>query len=556
VVDGTPHLYITCTHAVTVSTSDENPVKGIVIKSAIIDTADGPQLADPEIVAGLDPNRLMDGSIDCGDLDVASTFRPEHECQPATDVPLSFPREVIADSGSNIYICDSRNQRVRVIGNGGGMCTSLEECSEEGEVERNDGGRLSTFVGGTIEGRSPCEAFVRDGCAPADREQEDPAISSATAQPLGMFLVDDVTLYFSDRNNNRIRRIDLETGLIATAVGRERTCSEREAGETFKGDGGPAIEALVQRPRGITVFSKEDACDSAGRRLYFADHQNHRVRVVDSAGTIDTFAGSGIPSTDTPVDQNSTADPLKVFIKLPRGVAVDLSGRVFISDCRHRIVKVELDGTLSRVVGRGELQGTRDSCNSNGTDLRADDALDSAFLGDGGPAINARLNQPSEMIFDHEEEFFYFSDSRNNRVRRVEYDRRDGSFGTITTVAGNGANHREGIQTFPTNALDFEISFPYGVALDPTGDFLYCTETFGSSRVYSIRLESDPAANTICFAAGGETKGSSGDGDLPLNAQFQNPNALQVDCAGNVYVLDSRNHRLRRFFPIAIDCPP
>ena len=101
----------------------------------------------------------------------------------------------------------------------------------------------------------------------------------------------------------------------------------------------------------------------------------------------------------------------------------------------------------------------------------------------------------------------------------------------------------------PERAVDLPISFPYGLAFSRDFQFLYCTETFGFSRIYRVQLQSDLRQSGVCRLAGAVTFGAAGDGENAVNAQFLNPNSLQVDTAGNLYVLDGRNHRLRKFFP-------
>ena len=170
------------------------------------------------------------------------------------------------------------------------------------------------------------------------------------------------------------------------------------------------------------------------------------------------------------------------------------------------------------------------------------------------PPLLARLHTPNEMAFGADEEFLYFCDGDNNRVRRVRYNVGSGAFrGNVETVVGSGSEDPLGAE-IPETARRLPISFPYGLAFSPNFQYLYVTETFGFSRIYRVEVRQNLADSRVCRIAGAVTFGAAGDGDDAVNAQFTNPNSMQIDAAGNIYILDGRNHRLRKFFPVDALC--
>jgi sugar lactone lactonase YvrE len=267
------------------------------------------------------------------------------------------------------------------------------------------------------------------------------------------------------------------------------------AGNGSSGDGGPAIDASLSFPQGVVV-------DAAGN-LYIADINNHRVRKVSVSGTITTVAGNG-----TPGFSGDGGPATNAGLPEPYGVAVDAAGNLYIVDINnHRVRKVSVSGTITTVAG-------------NGTP---------GFSGDGGPATNARLAYPTGVAVDAAGNL-YIADRLNSRVRKVS------TSGTITTVAGDGSAGFSGDGGPATNA---QLAGPYGVAVDAAGN-LYIAD-FQNSRVRKVST-----SGTITTVAGDGSFGFSGDGGPATNAQLAGPNGVAVDAAGNLYIADINNHRVRK----------
>ncbi|MGD8707043.1 MAG: hypothetical protein PVI84_16145, partial [Syntrophobacterales bacterium] len=201
-------------------------------------------------------------------------------------------------------------------------------------------------------------------------------------------LTPTVTYYLiADTDNHAIRRVDTSTGVITTFAG--------TGSDGYSGDGGPAISARLKKPRGVFA-------DGAGK-IYIADTDNHRIRMVDLTTEIITrVAGSGGSEYDEEDDEN--VSPLSAHLKKPRGVYVDAIGNIYIADtdnCMIRKVDVSTN-KINRVAG----------------DTDGEDPL-CGWSGDGGLATNTRLDKPRGVWVDGSGNI-YIADTENNRIRMVD----------------------------------------------------------------------------------------------------------------------------------------
>ena len=192
---------------------------------------------------------------------------------------------------------------------------------------------------------------------------------------------------------------------------------------------------------------------------------------------------------------------------LPVGVAVDATSNLYIADqFNHYIRVVSPLGIINPVAG-------------NGTP---------GFSGDGGPATSAQLHQPAGVAPDAHGNL-YIADKFNNRIRMVASD------GIIATIAGNGRSVSSG-DGGP--AVEARLSSPQSVAVDGAGN-LYIADTFKHSI---RRISRDGIITTV---AGTGAPGRSGDGGPAIGAKLEAPCGVAVDAAGNLYITDSVNHRIR-----------
>jgi sugar lactone lactonase YvrE len=150
------------------------------------------------------------------------------------------------------------------------------------------------------------------------------------------------------------------------------------------------------------------------------------------------------------------------------------------------------------------------------------------FSGDGGSAVNAQLYFPNGVAVDAQGNLFV-ADTNNNRVRKVSTN------GVITTVAGNGA---AGFSGDGGSAASAEISQPRYLAVDGSGN-VFIADT-GNNRVRKVS-----ASGVISSLAGTGVAGFSGEGGPAANAQLQNPQGVAVDHSGNLFIVDANDYRVR-----------
>jgi sugar lactone lactonase YvrE len=263
---------------------------------------------------------------------------------------------------------------------------------------------------------------------------------------------------------------------------------------TFAGSGtvgnadGTSTEAQFNQPYGVAV-------DSAGN-VYVADRGNHRIRKITPDGTVSTLA--------TEFNQ-------------PFGVAVDSVGNVYVADTNnHRICKITItQDPEGDVVAISPLAGS-------GTAGHQDET-----------GAKAQFNQPYGVAVDSANNV-YVADCLNNRIRKITPE------GVVTTLAGTGeGDYLDG------DGAEAQFNQPYGVAVDSANN-VYVADTY-NHRIRKITITQNPGGGddvvTVSTLAGGTQGYLDGNG---ATAQFYYPHSATVDSAGNVYVADTHNHRIRK----------
>ena len=258
---------------------------------------------------------------------------------------------------------------------------------------------------------------------------------------------------------------------------------------------GNGVSTTLNRPSSVSF-------DSAGN-LYIADSSNNRVRKMSTNGTITTIAGTGVAG-----DSGDGGLATDARLNDPSSVCFDSAGNLYIADrSNNRIRKVDTNGTITTFAGTGA----------------------SGYSGDGSLATSAQLKNPSSVYFDLVGNL-YIADSSNYRVRKVSTN------GTITTIAGTGVAGDSGDGGLATAA---QLDFPFGMTLDLAGN-LYITD-FVRHRIRKVNTN-----GIITTIAGTGVAGDSGDEGPATSAQINNPSSVCFDSAGNLYIADRSNNRIRK----------
>ncbi len=317
---------------------------------------------------------------------------------PAEQAQLNNVFAVARGPDGALYICDVDNQRIRRIA---------------------ADGKISTYAGNGQRGHSG------DG---------GPATEAALNEPYEMAWDKAGNLFFVERLNHLVRRVDAQSGVITTVAGRG------QAG--FGGDGGPAKEAQFNQPHSL-------AFDAAGD-LHVCDTLNHRIRKIDMpTGKISTWSGTGAAKT-APDGSPITGSALHG----PRALAFGPDGQCYLA-LREGNALLLLDpraNTLQRVAGTGQ----------------------SGFTGHGGPALAATLSGPKGVSLDAAGHV-YLADTESHSIRYLDAKR-----GTLELLVGNGT---KGDGPDSGDPLRCRLARPHGVFVDADGSVF-----IGDSENHRVRV--------------------------------------------------------------------
>ena len=491
---------------------------------------------------------------------------------PSTYAVVAAPSGIVADSSGNIYIADNTNGRVRKIDAHTGMISSFATVSGPNGMAFDSKGNLFVASGGShIVNRYDSKGNATliagesgNGRYGGDLQHATDALLNA---PGGVAVDNAGNVYIADTSNNRIRMVkntnncvyDAPTAcIIYTIAGPGGTAAASAGAPVFSatanvtqtnvgtdtvGDGGPAVLARVNGPFGIAVTPD-------GSTVYFSDTGDNRIRAINmSKGTISTLLGTCLDAnpSGTPTFNQTTSNNRPVPVACPSGsfgTATGGSGNTFT-------------------------------------------------LYDGKVGTLATANAPRGLYLDSVHQKLYFADSGNNRIRVIALDT-----GIVTSVVGGGSKANDGALL---TALSLDN--PYAVYFDSTSGLLYFTER-GSDRVRvadmsravtktlvglprstgndgpatmanlafptsisttsSPRLAVDsqgnlyitePSANVVRKVttdgvihawAGADNSGFTGDGGPATAARLNNPQCVTFDGAGNAYIADTGNNRIRK----------
>ncbi len=363
----------------------------------------------------------------------------------ATNASIRDPRGVAVDGSGNLFIAEYSGCRIRKVGTNG--------------------------IISTVAGNGSPSSFGDGGLA----------TSAGLGTPASVAVDASGNLFIAGFSSDRVRKVSTN-GVITTVAGGNI------------GDGGAATNCSLGYPSGVDL-------DGWGN-LFISDESQQRVRKVGSDATITTVAGNGSPEYSGEGGPATNAG-----LNLIQGIALDSSGNLFISDNGHyRVREVSTNGTISSFAGNG-IQG---------------------FSGDGTEATNAGLGGPYGLAFDGSGNLF-IADAGQPRIRKVDAN------GVITTVAGNGSLDYPGDGGSATNA---GLRFPMNIALDGPGNLFIAV--VGDGRV--LKVDANGIIRTV---AGTCNCGFSGDGGLATNASLFSPESVASDAYGNLFIADNGNNRIR-----------
>ena len=433
----------------------------------------------------------------------------------AIDATLDEPFAGALDANGNLYFSDSQNCVIRKI-------------------------TASTGIITTVVGNGNCD-YTGDG---------GPAGSAALNFPQGVAIDPFGNIFIVDYNNDVIRRVDGTTNIISTFAGNNSV--------GYTGDDGPATQAELNFPVGL-------ATDAAGN-VYIADAGNNVVRMVTASNNIiGTVAGTGNPGYSGDGGQATSAT-----LTYPAAVAVDSSNNLYIADTENAVIrKVNANHVITTIIGNNQY----------------------GFGGDGGPALQAILTNPFGIAVDAAGDVWvadywnnrirmyssetgnfntvvgngsvydglaatsgslyfprgpeldtqgnlYITDEGNNRIRVV-----NATTGIITTVAGTNVPCAQPQLPCGDDGQATAAAFygPHSVNLDPTDTFMNIADT-GDNRLRQVNT----GTGIISTIAGTGVAGFSGDGGPAIAAEINSPRAPSYDSLGNLYFVDTSNHRVRK----------
>lgn len=469
---------------------------------------------------------------------------------PAASAEIGKPYEAVMDRAGNLYVSEATDV-VRKISSSGVITT--------------------------VAGTSGKAGYSGDG---------GPATSALLNAPYGLAIDNNGNLLIADEGNEVIRKVNAVTGIITTIAGTGKSSG-------YSGDGGPATSALLHTPYGV-------GADHFGN-IYIADYANHVIRKVDTSGTITTFAGTGTSGVSGDGGAAALAE-----LSGPFGIWADAAGNVYVADYGGEDIRmIDTGGTIHTFAGNAtagfsgdggsaasaELAGPRYNIGDGlGNFYIADEnnhvirGIDSSgdigtiagtpgakgFLGDGGPATEGELDYPYGLAIDSDNNL-YIPDASNYRVRRLSLNT-----GLPSTAVGAESTQNLFVESSavvtpnmaavtPSAPAEFRLGVLSGCSLgvqlaastpcevpisfQPAAPGLRAAQlafTDAGGSVSTIGLYGIGVAPQVDFSlaaidtiAGNGTAGNSA-------TEVSAPRGGTIDSAGNIYFADSGNNVIRK----------
>ena len=534
---------------------------------------------------------------------------------------LAYPSGVAADAAGNVYVADNWNHRIRKV-DAARIISTIAGRGDDGDG--GDGGPAAeaslaypVAVGADragnvyavsysfetanhrvrkIDATGMISAFAGTGEEGYEGDRG-PAAEARLAYPTGVAADANGNVYVADARNALVRVVRLGIGFsvplgtsgesVALVVASEGVLTlrgqplvagtrvESNSGNSYSlaaGTNGavfaeylPETQRVMVRGAGVVLKRQEDGSWWIGDTLAENGHRHsvggteYVLELLDGQWDLAEYAIEAVAGNTSVTDGIAATD---VTLEEVLGVAVDAVGNVYLAEPkRRRIRKIDLSGVITTFAGTGEW----------------------GFSGDGGPAVEARLGQPSGIAVDRNGRV-YVADESNRRLRRID------ASGVITTIAGTG---EWGFSGDGGPATEADLGSVRNVATDPRGN-LYLAQwrrirkidptgvittiagtgqdadagdggpATEASLSWNLNVAADAVANiyiadapnhrvrkvdpegTITTLAGTGERGYSGDGASATEAQLAYPRGVDVDADGRVYVADTWNRRIRR----------
>ncbi|KAG2381865.1 hypothetical protein C9374_005657 [Naegleria lovaniensis] len=477
------------------------------------------------------------------------------------NAPFKDPYKVAFASNGDMYVCEHGSYKIRKISASTGLVSTFAGKASgtvvDGDLATNALLMSPVYItvapnddvyiseGSNIKridvssGRIYRYAGLSGSYSPGYSGDGGRAILAKLNAPVGIKMTSSGVLYIADQWNHRIRQVNA-SGFISTIAG---------TGERNFTDGGPALQAAIDRPIGLAV-------SPINGDVYFVDSGNIRIRKFTPGGNIYTVAGCGRSGYKGDGDL-----AINSCLTSPYDLEFLPNGELLIVDGFNRIRKVDLNGIITSIVGGvgngaiavnssvsptsidRDAQGAFYFTENTKSDIRKLDqnyyihafagSTMSGYGGENEHRLVTDFMDVRDVTVALNGEFLV---TDGNRIRKID------SSGLVTTIAGNGVSNYSGDGGLAINA---QLSTPYSAVMAPNGD-IYISDTI-NKRIRKI----DRNTGIITTVAGNGNSGYSGDFGYASQALISQPTYIRM-MDSDVYFIDNTNKVIRR---IATECP-